>query len=113
MIDFASAHAEGEDWRQLVARCREHLGTLPEAANLGFVYATDAFAGDFARIVDALKQATGIEDWVGTIGIGVSATAIEAFDCPALSVMVASLPADGFRIFSGVETDLGQFRRRH
>ncbi len=113
MIDFASAHAEGEDWRKLVKRCLEHLGALPGSANLGFVYATDAFAGDFAGIVDALKQATGISNWVGTVGIGVSATAIESFDRPALSVMAASLPEDGFRIFSGVEHDLSQFRRRH
>src|SRR5438552_10380506 len=111
MIDFASAHADGDDWRQLVARCREHLGPLSESAKLGFVYATDAFAGNFADIVGALKQSTGIADWVGTVGIGVSATAIEAFDRPALSVMVASLPADSYRLFSGVEENLGDFRR--
>jgi small ligand-binding sensory domain FIST len=113
MIDFASAHAEGEDWRVLVLRARERLGTLPDGANLGFVYATDAFAARFAEIVEALRLATGIEDWVGTVGIGVSATSIEAFDRPALSVMVASLPADSYRVFSGVESDLDEFRRRN
>ncbi|MBI1776025.1 MAG: FIST C-terminal domain-containing protein [Proteobacteria bacterium] len=113
MIDFASAHAEGEDWRRLVTHCLERLGSLPASANLGFVYATDAFAGDFAEIVEQLKQSTRIPAWVGTVGIGVSATQIESFDRPALSVMVASLPEDGFRIFSEVEHDLGEFRRRH
>lgn len=99
---FASAHAYGADWETLTMRCLDGLGVLPEGANLGFVYVTDIMDDDCTQVVDRLRQATGISDWVGTIGFGVCASGHEFFDMPAMAVMVASIPADGFRLVTGL-----------
>lgn len=95
---FASAHASGADWETLTMRCLDQLGALPAGANLGFVYMTDILDDDCDSILERLRAATGISDWLGTIGFGVCAAGVEMFDMPALSVMVAALPEDGFRV---------------
>ncbi len=110
---FAAAHAAGEDWREVVDACLGALAPLPEGANLGWVYATDALEGDFDRIVEALRAGTGIAQWIGTVGIGISACGIEPHDRPALAVLVGALPDDGFRVFEPVTGDLGDFATKH
>jgi small ligand-binding sensory domain FIST len=110
---FFSAHAAADDAEDAVALALEQLGPLPEGANLGFVYATDAFAAELPSIVANLRQATGLSDWVGTVGLGVVATGNGFFDEPAISIMVASLPPDSFRIFSGLERGVAALLRTH
>src|ERR1700724_2231400 len=39
--------------------------------------------------------------WVGTFGVGVAASGVEYIDEPALVLMVAPLPRESFRLFSG------------
>jgi hypothetical protein len=76
---YKAAHAaleEGEApgaaaWATVAKGCLEALGDLPEGANLGFVYATDALADDLGSIVTFLRERSGIERWVGTVGLGV------------------------------------------
>ena len=95
---FASAHAQGGDWQTLTQQCLDALGDVPKGANLGFLYLTDALDDDFSRITAKMREATGIADWVGTIGFGVCVSGREYFDTPAMVVMVAALPDDSFRI---------------
>ena len=95
---FACAHAQGGDWQALTQECLDGLGALPKGSNLGFVYLTDSIDDDFSRISAKLREATGIADWVGTIGFGVCVSGQEYFDTPAMVVMVAALPDDSFRI---------------
>ncbi len=108
---FTIAHArvaQGTPWRQALAACIERLGPVPAGANLGFLYATDAFAADLPAIVEALKERSGIRDWVGSIGVGIAAADQEYFDEPALALMVAALPPSAFRLidnFGGAERD--------
>lgn len=90
-----SIHAEREE---ALRDCLAQLRPIPQAASLGFVYATDAFAGEFAEIVAACRERTGIEHWVGTVGIGIVATGHEFLEQPALAVMLAEFPSDAFRI---------------
>jgi small ligand-binding sensory domain FIST len=52
-------------------------------------------------MVETLKDLTGIQDWVGTVGIGILATGVEYLGEPALAVMIADLPSHSYRIFSG------------
>jgi hypothetical protein len=40
--------------------------------------------------------------WVGSVGVGVCATAVEYSEEPALVLMLGSLPAASFEVFSGV-----------
>lgn len=113
MDGFRSAHAPGADWRAAVAACVEKLGTLSPRHRLGFVYATDRFAGDLGAIAAGLSDATPVKDWVGTVGIGICATAREYFDEPALAVMVAAAEPEEYRLLPKLERDTRPLKNAH
>jgi len=92
----------GPAWGSLAKTGLEALGELPEGANLGFVYATNVVAEDLGSIVTFLRERSGIDCWVGTVGAGVVSSGREFYDRPALSLLVAALPEDGFRTFAPV-----------
>lgn len=94
---FRAGHAGGGDWESITARCIEQLGPTGNAT-LGFVYATDLLADSFDGIVEKLKDATGISDWVGTIGFGVCVGGKEYFNTAAMAVLVGEVPEDSYRI---------------
>lgn len=100
---FRAAHAADADWHALVDSCLASLGAVPDDANIGFAYATDALAGAYPDIMTALADRTGIAQWCGTVGFGVCATGIEYFDRPALVVMIGAMGEDDFRILPTVE----------
>ncbi|WP_282604895.1 FIST N-terminal domain-containing protein [Pelagibius sp. Alg239-R121] len=100
--NFKSAWARGPDWATAVKACADQLKELPEGANLGFLYLTDAFTKDASSLLTFLREKTGIQNWVGTVGLGVLSNGIEIHDRGAISVMVMALPADSFRIFSSI-----------
>jgi small ligand-binding sensory domain FIST len=109
MNSFRVAHASGENWGLCAKACVTQLGPAG-GANLGFVYATDHFAGDLSSILTFLRETTGVEHWVGTVGLGIVVTGKEYFDEPALAVMIGSLPDRMFRVFPSITRDLEQFR---
>ncbi len=96
--NFRIAHAADGDWHALVESCIDQLGDVPAAANLGFLYVTDAFDDSFDRIAGRLRDATGIDDWVGTIGFGVCVGGREYFDRPAMVALVGTVAADDYRL---------------
>jgi small ligand-binding sensory domain FIST len=100
-MSFRVGHARAASWREAVERCLATIGTAPPGANLGFVYFTDQFVAEAPALVAHLRTATGIEQWVGSVGVGVLATATEYMDEPAVAVMLATLPDGEFRVFSG------------
>ncbi len=114
MTAFSAAHAAAEDWQVALDACLAGLG--PGHGNLGFVYVTDRLAGHMGEIVAALKARTGVGEWIGAASVGIAAcaagTPMEYFDRPAMTVMVAELPADSFRVFEPVG-GLEAFRRQH
>ena len=91
MTFFRTAHATADDWAHAAKDCVDRLGAIPAGVNLGFVYVTDVVAEDFSSVLTYLRQKTGIEHWVGSVGLGVCAGAIEYFDVPVVAVMVAAL----------------------
>ena len=101
MTLFRVGHAGAKRWQDAARACVQSLSPLPPAANVGFFYFTDHFAADAEAALAYLKSATGISHWVGSVGVGVLAAGVEYFDKPAMVVMVAALPEDGFRVFSG------------
>jgi small ligand-binding sensory domain FIST len=107
-----AAHAAHPDWRVAANTCLQALGS-GDAANLGFVYATDAFAAHFADISEYLRTSSGIEHWVGSVGLGICATGIEYFDEPALCLLTARFPEQAFRVFAGIVDDLQAFEAAH
>lgn len=102
MASFRYGHGSNPDWRQAAQACIDQLGG--RGGTLGFLYASDYFAADMALVLDHFKQSTGVEHWVGTVGMGILATGREYVDQPALCVMVTDLDPGSFRVFSGVRT---------
>jgi small ligand-binding sensory domain FIST len=109
---FASAHASGTHWADITRACLTALGPVEREHALGFVYVTDPLANDLGAIVDQLRLATGIEHWLGTVGIAIlgqdaSGAAAEYIDQPAISLMVGHFPADSFRLLEPEPGGLG------
>jgi small ligand-binding sensory domain FIST len=94
---FAYGHAAAPSWRECVAACAQQLGR--PGRGLGFVYFTDPLVGFASQILEALQQRTGVEQWVGSVGLGVLATGVEYQEQPAMAAMVADI--DAFQVFSG------------
>jgi small ligand-binding sensory domain FIST len=105
---FRAAHAAGGTWSTLAKACLDQLLPLQDGANLGFLYVTDALAGDLSSILTFLRERTRVADWVGSVGIGICASGVETFEEPGLAVMVAALPADSFRIVPPLAGDIAR-----
>lgn len=92
-------------WARAAKDCADTLVPLPDGANLGFLYATDHFADDLGNILTYLREKTGVDQWIGTIGFGICAGASEYFDRPAVAAMVGAFPAEGFHILPSLSGD--------
>lgn len=95
---FRSAYASDGSWHDMVERCINDLGTIEPGTNLGFLYVTEAVASDLPAILDRFQTATNIENWVGSVGLGVCVPGKEYFDAPAIAVLAARLPENTFRV---------------
>lgn len=107
MSAFISAHAGHADWTIAFASCRKQLDRQLQQGqnpNLGWCYLSDYYAGAAGSILAALRDAKPGVHWVGAVGVGVGAGAVEYFDEPAMVLMLAELPPDSFKVFSAPET---------
>jgi len=101
MAAFPVAYSESAD--AAVAARELAAGLSPASApggGLGLIYLTDNFAKDFADLIEVLKAETGIETWIGTLGLGVLANARAAFDRPAAAAMVLDIGSDSYRLIA-------------
>jgi small ligand-binding sensory domain FIST len=106
---FPYGHATHPQWQMaaglVLAQVRAQMA-LPDYAHaptLGLLYITDHYAAHAQEILDHLgAELPEIVDWAGTVGVGVASSNVEYFDEPALAVMLCGLPADQYRVFSGV-----------
>lgn len=105
MQQFLFASAVGEDASSLLSDCLNQLGPIPQAANLGFLYATAPLADDLRQVLVRLEQDYPGVSWIGTVGLGICTSGREIYDRPALALMIADLPADSFRILPGLQGD--------
>jgi small ligand-binding sensory domain FIST len=110
--ELRSAHAGAADWRQAAQACVAGLGGAGTGANLGFLYASDAYAEHLPAIADYLGTHLGVAHWVGTVGVGICSTGIEYFDTPAMAVLVGRFPEDAYRVFPTIDDDLAEFDTR-
>jgi len=94
---FSYAHAAAPTWRECVSTCAERLGR--PGNGLGFLYFTDALVDHSSDILEEMRHRTGVDDWVGSVGVGVLATGAEYQEEPAMAAMVADI--SGFSVFSG------------
>jgi small ligand-binding sensory domain FIST len=109
MKPFSFAHATHPQWRMaaglVIAQLKAQMALPAHAAepSLGIVYFTDHYADAAQDLLGMLRQElAAVSDWVGTVGVGISANNVEYFDEPALAVMLCDLPREQFRVFSGV-----------
>ena len=106
---FPYAHATHPQWRMAAGLVLAQLhaqmahADYDAAPSLALLYITDHYAADAADILDLLSaELPDVTDWAGTVGVGIAANNVEYFDEPALAVMLCDLPADQYRVFSGV-----------
>lgn len=98
-LPFRHAVGTGVGWADSLAPCLRTLGHCGGPGRLGFVYVTVPLAADLGAILTTLRESTGVEHWVGGVGVGVCGTSTEVHRQPAVSVMVADLPEDSWRLF--------------
>lgn len=106
---FRSGHATAYDWLRAARECLAQIGEIPGTSNLGFLYVTDAFTDDLPDILDFFREKSGIDHWVGTVGIGICGTGHEYYEAPAIAAMVCGFPEDSFRVFPTVKDSLTEF----
>ncbi len=115
---FHVAFATDAHWAKAAKICRQQLpAQLPgePRERLGFLYVSDHFENQLGSILTFLRETTYVENWVGTVGLGVSAAgsvlggAYECFDEPGIAVMVGVFPPDSFRVFPTVREDMAEF----
>jgi len=95
---FLLGHAEAADWEKAAESCLQQIGYIPPDTNLGFLYVTDSLAGQLSRILDHFRSESGIQDWVGSVGVGICASGKEYYETPAMAVLLGSFPEQSFRI---------------
>jgi small ligand-binding sensory domain FIST len=105
---FLHAHATHPDAHLALALAaaqieaqRSHADTTQQPT-LGWLYITDHAAPQAeALLADAQARWPGVS-WVGAVGVGIAGNGVEYFDEPAVAVMLAALPREHFRVFSGL-----------
>lgn len=110
---FLAAHAAGANWNAVAGKIVLDLGPVAAAYRLGFLYVSDPFANDLKDISIFLRQTTGVQHWVGTVGFGVCGSGTEYFEEPAIAVMLAPIQEESFRVFSGITSDLAPLTDAH
>ncbi len=98
------AYAVGTDPRELVNICMSQIGDIAAGAYpLGFIYVSDALANELDHILHLLVHATGIDHWVGSLGIALCVTDQELYDQPAVAIMLTTIDKQDFKVFSSME----------
>lgn len=105
MTQFKLGHSKQPDWQAAVKDCLQQTGPVT-SENLGFIYVTDPFSAYLDKILQQLKQQTGIQQWVGSVGQGVTCTRQGYFEQAAIVVMLAEFSDNCFNVFTNAETDL-------
>jgi len=105
MDRFLLAQSAGRSGDELVADCLNQLGSIPPEVNFGFLYLSDHLADSAEFILGRLKQATDVEYWVGTVGIGIIASETEYYDDPAMAIMLAGFNEADFNMLPNFCTD--------
>ena len=102
MDNFFSISSQHDTSQAVINDCVRQLNAVPTESNFGFIYATDAMSADFSKLLKQCKAATGIEHWVGTIGLGVITAYQELYDLPAVSIMLAKFDHDEFTMVPSI-----------
>jgi len=107
---FPFGHATHPQWQMaaglVIAQLRAQMTLSGHAPHprLGLLYITDAYANQAEPILAHFREELPmVQDWAGTVGVGVAANNAEYFDEPGMALMLCDLPADQYRVFSGAQ----------
>lgn len=108
MPPFLQAHATAADWQAAARHAANQIdaqrrGATDDAPTLGFVYFSDHYAADAQPLLAWLQARWPGVEWVGAMAVGVAASGVEYFGEPGLVLMLAALPREQFRVFSGAQ----------
>ena len=98
--------SEANDWSSAAKELETALALGPDQrfnAKLGWLYVTDTLAADFSSLVTYLRQTTGVDSWVGSVGMGVcwqdgAGQSGEAFGRAAAVAMISEHPTGSYHI---------------
>lgn len=96
MENFLSISCQHDNAQAVIKDCLQQLELIPTEFNFGFIYATDAMSAEYPDLLQQCKQHTGIEHWLGTLGVGIIAPGKEIYDQPAVSIMLAQFDVNEF-----------------
>lgn len=111
---FASAIAAGTDWRDTSRKVLEMLQgarTDGDRFTLGFLYISDVLSDDAESILNLFKSVTGIDEWVGCVGLGVAGCGVEYIDQPAISAMIGRFDPGSFKPIRCAHTDQSDIKK--
>lgn len=110
MSQFAFGHAGGSvnesgadstNWHDLAAKVVDQLGEIDvDTAKTGvaFLYMSDAFSPAAGAILSHFQATTGIQNWVGTVGLAMIAGDSEYYENPGMAVMFCDWDANDYRL---------------
>ncbi len=108
--DFVSACASGTDWRDTSKSVLEQLDrvrTKGDEFNFGFIYISDYLADDATSIYNLFKSVLKIDNWVGSVGMGILGSNESFIDKPAISAMIGKFPEGSFIVFpQNIDNDI-------
>lgn len=110
---FTAGHAQASDWETALHACLEQASPMRADYTLGFVYVTDAVATDLPLILERLREATRVGEWVGSVGMAICGGREEIYHRPAISILLGAFAPDSFRVFGPVTDDWTEFETRH
>ena len=106
---FPYGHATHPQWLMAAAlvlaqvRAQMALHGYASSPTLALLYVTDRYAPFAKDILEHLQtELPLVTDWSGTVGVGIVSNNVEYWDEPAMALMLLELPADQYRVFSGV-----------
>jgi len=103
MTTYIISHASDPDWQVALQQCVQQLqiqaATSLTNSTLAFIYVTDAYAGNFKKILSELEDQFPAIEWVGTIGFSICVTNIEYAEQSAMAMMLTDIEAPDYRIF--------------
>jgi small ligand-binding sensory domain FIST len=114
MKRFLHGHATHPDAGMALAlaaaqiEAQRERGDHATAPTLGWLYLTDHFVNQAEALLADVRQRWPGVQWVGASGVGIAAGGVEYIDEPAIALMLAELPRERFRLFSGTRP-LGDF----
>ncbi len=105
-MPFLSAYSAQPDWEQAVDECIAQIAEQAQGMTLGFVYASDSFSHLLQPIIEKLSNSTQLQDWIGTVGLGICHGREEVYEQPALSLLITDIDPDNYRLIEGLDNQL-------